>query len=245
MVCVVSLYMPGPNTSATLPSLTNTAICDSRTVREAPYWISRSRIGKRQASVPSPSSVHWMMSMNCFLMKSINAMIRSSGSWSAHDKAGPAAWRKKLELALLGAGLEASAGEFGELMPAGHRGHDRGSGHGHVHMRHAHSRRALRAGDRQQPVVLVLDHAIAAARAGFQGPAVLHRECAAAATDDAGLTQPAGGFGDAFAPHAQQPRSEFLRQRHLVVRHPVQAHQEQTAKLLLDRVMAIAHHELG
>ena len=53
MVCVVSLYMPGPNTSATLPSLTNTAICDSRTVSEAPYWISMSAIGKRQASVPS------------------------------------------------------------------------------------------------------------------------------------------------------------------------------------------------
>ena len=106
-------------------------------------------------------------------------------------------------------------------------------------------RRALRAGDRQQPVVFVLDHAIAAARACFQGPAVLHRECAAAATDDAGLTQPAGGFGDAFAPHAKQPRREFLRQRHLVVLHPVQAHQEQTAKLLLDRVMAIAHHDLG
>ncbi|CAB3695102.1 hypothetical protein LMG26845_04949 [Achromobacter insuavis] len=44
-VWVVSLYMPGPNTSATLPSLTNTAICDSRTVRLAPYWISKSCIG--------------------------------------------------------------------------------------------------------------------------------------------------------------------------------------------------------
>jgi len=66
--------MPGPNTSATWPSLTNTAICDSRTVSEAPFWISISAIGKRQASVPSPDSVHWMMSMNCFLMKSIRAM---------------------------------------------------------------------------------------------------------------------------------------------------------------------------
>ncbi len=31
-------------------------------------------IGKRQASVPSPSSVHWMTSINCFLMKSMSAM---------------------------------------------------------------------------------------------------------------------------------------------------------------------------
>ena len=42
---VVSLCMPGPNTSATLPSLTKTAICDSRTVCEPPYWISLSAMG--------------------------------------------------------------------------------------------------------------------------------------------------------------------------------------------------------
>jgi hypothetical protein len=71
--------VPGPNTSATLPSLTNTAICDSRTVSEPPFWISMSAIGNRQASVPSPVSVHWMMSMNCFLMKSIRAMVVASG----------------------------------------------------------------------------------------------------------------------------------------------------------------------
>ena len=58
MVWVVSLYMPGPNTSAIWPSFTNTAICDSRTVSDAPYWISMSAIGKRQASVPLLSSVH-------------------------------------------------------------------------------------------------------------------------------------------------------------------------------------------
>ena len=73
-VCVVSLWVPGPNTSAIWPSLTNIASCDSRTTSAAPFWISMSCIGKRQASVPSPLSVHWMMSMNCFLMKSISAM---------------------------------------------------------------------------------------------------------------------------------------------------------------------------
>src|SRR5437764_25094 len=45
--------MPGPNASAILPSLTNTASCDSRTVSDAPYWISMSRIGKRHARIPS------------------------------------------------------------------------------------------------------------------------------------------------------------------------------------------------
>src|SRR5262245_11895173 len=74
MVCVTSLKRPGPNTSATWPSFTNAAICDSRTVSCAPYWISMSCIGYRYARVVSSSSVHWMTSMNCFLMKSISAM---------------------------------------------------------------------------------------------------------------------------------------------------------------------------
>ncbi|MOA39437.1 hypothetical protein D3C78_1612190 [compost metagenome] len=70
--------MPGPNTSATLPSLMKTAICDSRTVSDAPYWISSSAMGKRQAIVSPSSSVHWMMSMNCFLMKSVIAITSSN-----------------------------------------------------------------------------------------------------------------------------------------------------------------------
>jgi hypothetical protein len=44
-VWVVSLWVPGPNTSAMMPSLTNTATCDSRTFRMAPFWISKSCIG--------------------------------------------------------------------------------------------------------------------------------------------------------------------------------------------------------
>ncbi len=44
-VCVVSLKVPGPNTSATWPSLTNTAICDSRTISTPPFWISKSCMG--------------------------------------------------------------------------------------------------------------------------------------------------------------------------------------------------------
>ena len=54
---------------------TNTAACESRTVSEPPYWISMSCIGKRHARMVSAGSVHWMMSMNCFLMKSIRLMV--------------------------------------------------------------------------------------------------------------------------------------------------------------------------
>ena len=56
----------------------------SATVRLAPFWISISCIGKRQASVPSPDSVHCRMSMNCFLMKSISAMAASIQIGRAH-----------------------------------------------------------------------------------------------------------------------------------------------------------------
>ena len=59
-----------PRTSAIRPSLTKAAICDSRTVSFAPFWISMSCMGKRQASMPSSGSVQWMTSINCFLMKS-------------------------------------------------------------------------------------------------------------------------------------------------------------------------------
>lgn len=64
-VSVLSVYRPGPKTSAIRPSFTKAAICDSRTVSDAPLWISRSSIRYRSASVPSPGSVHSMTSMNC------------------------------------------------------------------------------------------------------------------------------------------------------------------------------------
>src|SRR5664279_2623306 len=44
----------------------------------APFLISLSSSGKRYDSVSRESSVHSMMSMNCFLMKSRIAMLRSS-----------------------------------------------------------------------------------------------------------------------------------------------------------------------
>src|SRR5262245_25562361 len=72
MFSVLMVCRPGPKRSAGLPWCTNSAACVSRTVSWAPCWISMSRMGKRQARTSSPSSVHWMMSMNCFLTKSRN-----------------------------------------------------------------------------------------------------------------------------------------------------------------------------
>src|SRR6266704_6954189 len=61
MVC-----WPGPKRSATRPWSTKSAICVSRTMSCPPCWISKSAVGKRQASTSSPASVHCRMSMNCF-----------------------------------------------------------------------------------------------------------------------------------------------------------------------------------
>ncbi len=40
MFWVVSVYVPGTNTSAIVPSLTKTAVCPSRTMSLAPILIS-------------------------------------------------------------------------------------------------------------------------------------------------------------------------------------------------------------
>src|SRR5215475_4340076 len=72
--------MPGGKTSATWPSLTNTAVCDSRTTRRAPILISLSYRGNRQTSVSRLSSSHSTMSMNSPRILSIRPMHPPVGS---------------------------------------------------------------------------------------------------------------------------------------------------------------------
>src|SRR4029450_8225567 len=74
MLSVVSVCLPGPNVSPNSPRYTNCATCDSRTMSCAPFLISLSSSGKRYDSVSRESSVHSMMSMNCFLRKSMMAI---------------------------------------------------------------------------------------------------------------------------------------------------------------------------
>ncbi len=64
MFWVWRVYVPGVNTSAIWPSLTNTAVWDSRTTSLAPILISLSWRGKRHTMVSRLSSVHSTMSMN-------------------------------------------------------------------------------------------------------------------------------------------------------------------------------------
>ncbi len=81
---VMSVCNPGPNRSAAFPSLTKSAICDSRTVSLPPLWISMSFIGNRYINTPGPDSVHWMTSMNCFRRKSPSPMVRLlNAAWIA------------------------------------------------------------------------------------------------------------------------------------------------------------------
>src|SRR5215510_13010354 len=75
--CVVSVYVPGPKTSASLPSFTKTAVCPSRTISFAPFLISCARTGKRQTRMSWLSSNHSMISMNWVVMRSQMAPMLS------------------------------------------------------------------------------------------------------------------------------------------------------------------------
>ncbi|MNL28984.1 hypothetical protein D3C87_1506540 [compost metagenome] len=63
--------------------------------------------------------------------------------------------------------------------------------------------------------------------------------------NEASLLQMAGGLRDAFAPHAQHVGDQLLRHDQFVGLQPVQAEQKPPAKLLVQRVMAVAHRRLG
>ena len=77
---VLRVCRPGPKTSAILPSLTNAAIWDSRTVNCAPLRISMSAMGYRCAKMPSSGSLHWMTSMNCFCRKRESGIVAPCGT---------------------------------------------------------------------------------------------------------------------------------------------------------------------
>ena len=59
------------------------------------------------------------------------------------------------------------------------------------------------------------------------------------------LLELAGGLGDAFAPHAEHVRDEFLGHGQLVARQSVKRKQQPATQLLVDRVMSIADCGLG
>src|SRR5690349_12401621 len=86
MLSVVSVYFPGPNVTPNSPRYTNCAVCDSRTMSCAPFLISLSSSGNRNDSVSRESSVHSMMSMNCFFRKSMMAMKAPVRSVAARDE---------------------------------------------------------------------------------------------------------------------------------------------------------------
>src|SRR5438477_3084950 len=92
----------------------NCATCDSRTISCAPFLISLSSSGNRNDSVSRESSVHSMMSMNCFLMKSMIAIARVSGV-QVDDAGGPALLFRReplrLGLALHDFGLDSRRGQ--------------------------------------------------------------------------------------------------------------------------------------
>ena len=67
---------------------------------------------------------------------------------------------------------------------------------------------------------------------------------AAAVSDQSRRLQLSGGFGDAFAAHAEHVGDQFLRHRKLVRLQAIQTQQQPAAQLLVDRVMPVADRGL-
>src|SRR6185369_726942 len=108
------------------------------------------------------------------------------------------------------------------------------------------SRAARRRGDlamphvREQAVQLLLDHRIALASVRLQAGALDHGDVAAAIAYEAGLLQLPGGLGNALPPHPQHAGDQFLGHDEIAAGNPVEREQQPAAKLLLDRMVAVA-----
>lgn len=63
----------------------------------------------------------------------------------------------------------------------------------------------------QQTIVFVFDHRVALTHARLQARPVKHGDVAAAVANEPRLLQMPGGFGDAFAAHAEHAGNQFLR----------------------------------
>src|SRR6202521_59477 len=102
----------------------------------------------------------------------------------------------------------------------------------------------LRNNVRQETIELRLDHLVALTGPRLQARAIEHRDLASLVTDQPGVLQLAGGFGNAFAAHAQHVGDQFLGHGEFVRLQTIEAQQQPSAQLLVDRMMPIAYRRL-
>ncbi|CPU67468.1 Uncharacterised protein [Mycobacteroides abscessus] len=92
---VSSVYVPGPNTSASRPSLTKTALCPSRTTSFAWFLISLPWRGKRQMIVSrlssrnSTMSISWPRSFSMKLIRTPSLVVRDGRGQPGRRARGP------------------------------------------------------------------------------------------------------------------------------------------------------------
>ena len=97
---------------------------------------------------------------------------------------------------------------------------------------------------RQETVVLLLDHRVALATAPLKARPVEHGDVSADVLDKARPLQFGCDFGNPLPANAEHVGDEFLGHDELVALQSIQAQEEPSAKLLIYRVMAVAHGRL-
>ena len=86
----------------------------------------------------------------------------------------------------------------------------------------------------QETIELRLDDLVALTGARLQARAVEHRDLASPVTDQPGVLQLPGSFGDAFTAHAQHVGDQFLGHGEFVRLQSIEAQQQPPAQLLID-----------
>jgi Predicted Zn-dependent protease (DUF2268) len=112
----------------------------------------------------------------------------------------------------------------------------------------AGGRRAFRALHRhlrrQQPIVFPFHDRVALAGALLQSRTIQHRDVPARVSNEPRLLQLERPFGHPFAAYSQHVGNEFLRHHQLIAPQPIQAQQQPTAELLIQRMMPITRGRL-
>src|ERR1700676_2047953 len=96
----------------------------------------------------------------------------------------------------------------------------------------------------QETIELRLDHLVALTGPRLQARAIEHRDLASPVTDQPGVLQLPGGFGDAFTTHAEHVGDQFLGHGEFVRLQTIETQQQPPAQLLVDRMMPIAYRRL-
>src|ERR1700676_4042779 len=96
----------------------------------------------------------------------------------------------------------------------------------------------------QETIELRLYYLVALTGPRLQTRAIEHADPASLVTDQPGVLQLPGGFGDAFAAHAQHVGDQFLGHGEFVRLQAIETEQQPPAQLLVDRMMPIAYRRL-